>query len=176
MIDWSAPRLAALRAAMHKPSQYRKALGALDELCYLRAGEAHEHPVFIARCASLAAAVDWIVFVLHVAGHDAGVASDGSCVLAFASFGLSASKESCQPLLPAVAPAMAAMKMHRRDAYVTDKVVKFLHTMMCSSDKLREALRQLGVRRAVRKAGKLHRGHDSIQERVQNCRRMLAES
>ena len=173
MCDWSTPRLAPLRDAMRDPALYKKALAALGKLCSLKRGENETHPAYVARCASLAAAVDWIAFVLHVAGQDADVAHTACGVLTDAAYGLGWSGESMHPLLRAVAPALAAMQTHRGNLEVVQTAACFFKNVSLEAP-LRSKLRELGVLDAVREAGKSHPQHVGIQTSVGVCLKTLA--
>jgi hypothetical protein len=172
--DWSTPRLAPLRDAMRDPALYMEALAALEKLCSHKHGENETHPAYIARCASLAAAVDWIAFVLHVAGQDADVAHIAYRVLASAAFGTGKLGESKQSLLRAVAPVVATMQTHQGDAAVVRKAARFFQNMSVEAV-IRSKLCELGVLDAVLKAGKRHPEDAVIQAHLGICVKCLAE-
>ena len=137
-------------------------------------GENETHPAYVARCASLAAAVDWIAFVLHVAGQDADVAHTACGVLTDAAYGTGKLGESMQPLLRAVAPAVAAMQTHRGNLKVVQTAACFFKNVSLEAP-LRSKLRELGVLDAVREAGKRHPEDAVIQANLGICVKCLAE-
>ena len=153
---------------MCKPVLYKAALTALRKLGGLQRGELDGHPALIDRCASLVAAVDWIVFVLRVAGHDAHVADSVCTLLIHASYGLLSRKESCQPLLTAVVPVILTMQLHKHNRDVIENALVFLRNLS-SSAPLRGELRKLGVLDVVRAAKELHPLDVGVQVRVQAC-------
>ncbi len=174
LCDWSAARLAPLRDAMCDPALYMEALAALGKLCSRKRGENETHPAYIARCASLVAAVDWIAFVLHVAGQDVDVASRACRVLTQASFGLRSLSESMQPLLRAVAPALAAMQTHKGNLEVVQSAARFFKNVSLEAP-LRSKLRELGVLDAVREVGKSHPEDALVQARLGNYVKHLVQ-
>jgi hypothetical protein len=158
---------------MRDPALYMEALAALEKLREHQRGESDDHPVFIARCASLVAALDWVLFVLQVAGQDAHVARSACQILIDTSYGLCHSGESIQSLLRAVAPALAVLRTHKDNAAVVSEAVYFLRNMSIQAP-VRGKLRELGVLDAVREAGKSHPQHVGIQTSVNTCLKNLA--
>jgi hypothetical protein len=159
---------------MCDPALYMEALAALGNLCSHKRGENGTHPAYIARSASLVAAVDWIAFVLHVAGQDADVAHIACIVLTNAAYGLDWSGESRQPLLRAVAPAVAAMQTHKCNLEVVQTAARFFKNVSLEAP-LRSKLRELGVLDAVREVGKSHSEDALIQARLRNCVKHLVQ-
>jgi hypothetical protein len=158
---------------MRDPALYKKALAALDKLCQHQRGEYDGYPVHVARCASLVAALDWVLFVLQVAGQDAHVARSTCQILIDTSYGLYKSGESIQPLLRAVAPVLTVLQTHKDDAAVVNIALYSLRNLSIQAP-VRGKLRELGVLDAVREAGKNHPQHVGIQTSVNTCLKNLA--
>ncbi len=149
---------------MCNPMLYTDALKALHKFGKTRQGEKSGSPALMARRASLAAAVDWVIFVLEVAGSDRDVAYPACSVLLHVSRGV----PECDrhQLLRAVGPALSAMRAHRAVARIQSACISLLDYLVCCEVAgVCGALRQLGAEADVLAALSQHRGDSKLRNR-----------
>jgi hypothetical protein len=158
--DWSCEALLPLRAAMSSPELHRPSLDALLAYSAPHEGETWQSPSVLARQAALEAAVDWVLFVLGVAGSDSHTADKGCCVLVRVTQGLPSDQQ--HRLLRLVHPVLQAMEVHPLSAVMACKGVVTLANLAADAS-CREPLRQAGAQQAVQKALGNHPAHAAIQ-------------
>jgi hypothetical protein len=158
--DWSSEALLPLRAAMSSPELHRASLDALLAYSQLREEESPQSPSFLPRGAALEAAVDWVLFVLGVAGSDYTTAGKGCCLLVRATYGVPSDQQ--HRLLRLVHPVLQAMEVHPLSVVVAGSGVLTLANLAADAS-CREPLRQAGVQQAVQKASCNHPAHAAIQ-------------
>ena len=162
--DWAAPELAALRTAMASPTLYSAALAALRSLASARPGETVADTQ--SRCASTLAAMDWVLFVLGVAGSDKDIARSATGALGSISYGMYLIDSRTRPLLRAVEPVLGALRLHGSDPTVAQSCVIFLHNIGSYCDNSQPALKSLFgvVKEAVQRAVVSHPADGPIQQ------------
>lgn len=161
--DWSSDDLAPFKDAMGDPALFADALKALSRYGSRWSGEElRQDPAMLARQSHLRIAVDWVIFVLGMAGSDLRIARHGCFVLVNASTALP--PDARHLFLRAAAPVLDVMLNHPMDARVQAYGASLLRSMSrCASARGCETLRQLGVEEVVRAAVRNHPGDAKLR-------------
>lgn len=149
---WSSPAAAPLRKALRSPQLYSGALSVLSK--------SPQSDTF-ATCAPLEVAVDWVLFVLRAAGHDAWTAHCAILLLRQATYGIPEGKE--RRLLKVVRPVLATMRTHRRDADIIGHGLSALLNLSTCCKCVKQ-LREAGAVKVVERALKDHPNDSDVQD------------